>query len=84
VKDNNSIHGHEVMRLIATADPPLTHSELAGQVAERFGADTGFHACAGDNMTLGQLLSFLSERGKVVERAGQLRTDLDQICSHEG
>jgi len=35
-------------------------------------------------MTLSQLLTFLSDRGKVVEHDGQLRTDLDQICSHEG
>ena len=81
---NNSIHGHEIMRLIAAADPPLPRSGLEAEVSQRFGADVRFHACAGHDLTLTELLEFLSDRGKVVERDGQLRTDLDQICSHEG
>jgi probable metal-binding protein len=81
---NNSIHGHEIMRLIATADPPLTRSGLEAEVSQRFGVDVRFHACAGHDLTLTELLKFLSDRGKVAERDGQLHTDLGQICSDEG
>ena len=80
---HKSIHGHEVMRLIAAADPPLTRAGLEREVAQQFGAAVQFHACAGHDLTLSQLLEFLSDRGKVVDRDGQLRTDLDQICTHE-
>jgi hypothetical protein len=34
-------------------------------------------------MTLSELLEFLHGRGKVVEVAGRLRTDLSQMCAHD-
>lgn len=80
---NDSIHGHEIMRLIDAADPPLTRADLECRVAEQFGADVRFHACADQAMTLAELLEFLRRRGKLVEIAGQLHTDLGQMCTHE-
>ncbi len=80
--NRTSIHGHEVLRLIAAARPPLTRDDLRRQVAERFGSDARFHTCSGENLTLDELLEFLHHRGKVVEQGGFLRTDIGLMCDH--
>jgi probable metal-binding protein len=78
-----SIHGHEIMRLVHEANPPLTPGRLREAVERRFGRDARFHACAGGGMTLDDLLVFLKDRGKVIEVDGVLRTDIGQMCDHE-
>ena len=80
---SQSIHGHEIMKMVHEADPPLTVAGLRDAVIERFGADAEFHACAGGGMTLDDLLQFLADRGKVVEADGVLRTDIGLMCEHE-
>ncbi len=79
---SQSIHGHEIMRMIHEADPPLSREALQQAVTEQFGADAQFHACAGGGMSLDGILQFLASRGKVVETEGQLRTDIGQMCNH--
>jgi probable metal-binding protein len=78
-----SVHGHEIIKLVHEADPPLTSAELPQRIAERFGDDVEFHACAGGGMSLDEILVFLSERGKVVEVDGKLTTDIGLMCDHE-
>ncbi|NOX53456.1 MAG: YecH family protein [Planctomycetes bacterium] len=80
---NGSIHGHEIMRMIHAAETPMTRADLEREVTARFGPDARFHACAGQNMTLAELLEFLRHRGKVVEVDGYLRTDIGMMCDHE-
>jgi len=80
---SQSIHGHEIMQLIHEADPPLTRQTLAAEVVRRYGQDAEFHACAGGGMTLGNLLVFLADRGKVAEIDGVLQTDIGLMCDHE-
>ena len=80
---NNSVHGHEIMRMIDRAEPPLTRETLQREVDRRFGAGVRFHACADQNMTLADLLEFLGARGKFVEINGRLSTDLGAMCSHD-
>lgn len=81
---NESVHGHEIMRLIASAEGTgYPVEQLESDIAARFGPNPMFHACAGDNMTLGELLEFLKARGKVVETPSGLQTDLGEMCAHE-
>jgi probable metal-binding protein len=78
-----SIHGHEVIALIAAANPPLTRATLAEQVRQHFGPDARFHTCSPGAMTLTELLSFLAQRGKLVETpAGELSFVRGQACDH--
>ena len=81
---NSSTHGHEIMRLIASRESRgYTRAQLSADVVEQFGENARFHACAGDSMTLDELLVFLADRGKVVETTEGLRTDLGLMCSHD-
>ena len=63
---SQSIHGHDIMRLIQASDPPLSREELGQEVSRRFGEDVSFETCGGGGMSLEQLLEFLTKRGKVV------------------
>jgi probable metal-binding protein len=78
-----SIHGHEVMKLVHEADPPLDRDRLRQAINYRYGPDARFHACVAQDMSLDDLLAFLAGRGKVVEADGVLRTDIDLMCNHE-
>jgi probable metal-binding protein len=80
---SESIHGHEVIHLILDARPALTRQTLAEQVRLRFGDEPRFHTCSAGGLTLTQLLSFLAERGKLVETPdGQLGVATGNACSH--
>ena len=80
---DNSIHGHEILRLIHESDPPLTRQEFNRVVADKLGNDARFHTCSGSDMNLDQLLEFLAERGKVFEVDGTLRTDIRLMCDDD-
>lgn len=77
---SESIHGHEVMRLIHEAKPPLSRFALKAAVERRFGREASFHVCEGGGMTLDELLVFLKQRGKIIEAAGVLKVDMGQVC----
>jgi probable metal-binding protein len=77
-----SIHGHEVMEMILTAETPYSRAALQQAVMNRFGASARFHTCSAQEMTLDELLLFLECRGKVVEVGGILKTNRGEICDH--
>ncbi len=76
------VHGHEIITLIHELQP-ITFGQLRRTVDQRYG-DAGFHACAGGEMTLEQLLAFLQQRGKVVERDGRYYGQVHLMCDHDG
>jgi probable metal-binding protein len=78
------VHGHEILRLLHDANPPLTRSELAQEVQRRFGANARFCTCSADSMTLDELIAFLAARGKLVEHEGCLIADISQMCADGG
>lgn len=77
------VHGHEVMKMIHQAAPPLTRDGLREAIRDRYGDAVEFHACVAEGMSLDQLLSFLASRGKVIEVDHALRTDIGLMCEHE-
>lgn len=79
----SEIHGHEIIRLVNGAKPPLTRAQLLDEAQRRFGQEARFCTCSAQGMTLEQLLTFLASRGKVVEQGGRMVADIGQICSGE-
>ena len=77
-----SVHGHDVLDLIAGANPPLTVAAFEAEATRRWGADARFHTCSVSGMKLPELLGFLLARGKIVENNGLLATDPSKICNH--
>lgn len=79
-----SIHGHEVMRLMAAAPTGIPRDQLERAIAERFGPEARFHTCSASNLTAGDLIRFLEGRGKFSPTTdGALSVDPRKICNHE-
>ncbi len=78
----SDIHGHEILALVAQADPPLTLQALQAGVIAHWGADARFCTCSVAGMTLDELLHFLIAHGKIVTRNHLLATDPAKICQH--
>lgn len=78
-----SIHGHEVMHMIADAGRTFSKAELVPEIDAKFGADARFHTCSAENMTAAELVEFLIERGKF-QSADETALTLDEsaICQH--
>lgn len=76
----NDIHGHEVLRLVHHASPPLTRAALQAEVTRLWGTGVRFHTCSSDGMSLGELLDFLMARGKIVDRDGALAVEMGEVC----
>jgi len=76
-----NIHGHEVLHLLLDAATPYTRATLTVELERRFGPTARFCTCSTTDMTLEDLLDFLTARGKIVEQGGQLRADVSQMCS---
>lgn len=77
-----SVHGHEVLDLIASANPPMTIAAFEAEANRRWGAQARYHTCSVSGMKLPELMSFLLSRGKIVEHNGLLATDPGKICNH--
>jgi len=77
-----SIHGHEVMHLIADAKLALTKAGWITEINRKFGENARFHTCSADHMNATELLDFLSARGKFTAVGDALSLDASEICQH--
>ena len=80
----DNIHGHEVLRLLHEAQPPLSRVELAALAERHWGGEARYCTCSAFGMTLAELVGFLMARGKVIERGGKLCVDMSQVCASAG
>nr|VFK18589.1 MAG: probable metal-binding protein [Candidatus Kentron sp. LPFa]VFK22304.1 MAG: probable metal-binding protein [Candidatus Kentron sp. LPFa]VFK35519.1 MAG: probable metal-binding protein [Candidatus Kentron sp. LPFa] len=78
----NSIHGHEVLRMIINSGKPFTRQSLQSAIIERFGADARFFTCSAEGMTASELITFLDARGKFLSLGDGFTTAPEKICSH--
>lgn len=78
----NEIHGHDVMRMMLESGRSYSAASLEAEINERFGANARFCTCSANGMTAGQLIQFLSERGKFVDTGEGFTTDPRRICNH--
>lgn len=78
----SSIHGHEVMEMMLESPAGLTRAELEAAVAARFGVAARFHTCSREDLSISELVDFLTDAGKFDEREGKLSTLRERICKH--
>ncbi len=79
-----SVHGHEVLEMMLASGRSFTDQTLEEAILLKFGPGTRFHTCSAENMTAGELVSFLKRRDKFVGTDGGFGTAPDRICGHEG
>ncbi len=81
--ETQSIHGHEVMHMIADAGRAFMKEELVAEIGAKFGETARFHTCSAEDMDAAALVEFLAARGKF-QSAGDLGMTLDAsaICNH--
>ena len=77
-----SIHGHEVMHMIADAQHPFTRTGLIAEIARKFGDTARFHTCSAENLDAAQLVDFLTEKGKFQGGEEAITLDESDICRH--
>lgn len=77
-----SIHGHEVMHLIADAKLALTKDAWITEIGRKFGATAKFHTCSAENLSAAALMDFLIARGKFDIAGPALSLDATKICQH--
>ncbi len=77
-----SIHGHEVIHMIADADRAFSRTELVAAIAAKFGADARFHTCSAEDLTAEGLVEFLISRGKFFGDERSLALDPSKVCQH--
>jgi probable metal-binding protein len=81
--ESPSIHGHDVMHMIADAGRSFSKSELIAEIGAKFGEEARFHTCSAENMDAGELVDFLIARGKFHSTDEQaLSLDESAICQH--
>jgi probable metal-binding protein len=76
------IHGHEVMRMMLESGKAYSVESLRAAIVERFGQEARFHTCSQENMTAGELISFLADHGKFVPVPEGFSTSADKLCQH--
>ncbi|WP_022943253.1 YecH family metal-binding protein [Psychromonas hadalis] len=77
---SESIHGHQVMEMMATAEKSYSKEALKAEIAIKFGEDARFHTCMGSDMTADDLIVFLASKGKFVESEQGIRLPKEHLC----
>jgi probable metal-binding protein len=77
---SESIHGHQVMEMMANSGKSYTHGELLTQVASKFGENARFHTCMDSNLTSKSLIDFFTKKGKIVQSEQGLHLELSNSC----
>lgn len=76
------IHGHDVLDYMIASGETFTREKLATAMTAKFGAEARYHTCSAGNMTAGQLIDFLSARGKFRGNATGFTVATEHICHH--
>lgn len=78
----SSIHGHEVLAMMAE-NSYHSDAELLAAIEQKFGQTARFHTCSQDDMSAEQLIEFLKAKGKFMPTndAG-FTVDTSRICNH--
>ncbi len=77
---SDTVHGHEVMQMLAESGQSYPKALLLEKIAEKFGADVRFHTCFADALTAEQLVDFLTQKGKFVESEQGLSMPAGMMC----
>lgn len=75
-----SIHGHQVMKMMAKSAKSYTRMTLKTEIAEKFGRDAIFHVCHDENLTADGLIDFLASQNKFVESETGVHMPENHLC----
>lgn len=78
-----SIHGHKVLTMMWSSGAGYSQQSLEQAIIAEFGEQTHFYICSAEDMTVGELVLFLAERGKFIPQDEGFTTHESKICSHE-
>lgn len=70
------------MQMMVESPESFTRASLKTAIDNRFGPDARFFTCSAENMTADELILFLAQKGKFVERGEGFSTLPEKICSH--
>lgn len=76
-----SIHGHEVMHMIADSKQSFTSANLIAEINRKFGEAARFHTCSAENLTAAGLVDFLTSKGKFQGGGEPMSLDASTICN---
>jgi probable metal-binding protein len=78
---SDSIHGHEVLRMMLASGTAYTKANLREEIVRRFGPHARFHTCSAQNLTADELIEFLEQRSKFQKTGDALLPDAARICA---
>ena len=78
----DSIHGHEVLNMMIASGEQYSVESLEAAIHARFGEKARFHTCSAENMTAGELVAFLRNKGKFIPLESGFTTEESKICRH--
>ncbi|HCR3984702.1 TPA: YecH family protein [Kluyvera ascorbata] len=78
----DSIHGHEVLNMMIASGEQYSVESLEAAIHARFGEQARFHTCSAENMTAGELVAFLRNKGKFIPLESGFTTEESKICRH--
>lgn len=77
---SESIHGHQVMEMMANSGKTFSQSELIVNIASVFGDNARFHTCMDSNLTSQMLIDFFTAKGKIIQSEQGLCLALNNSC----
>lgn len=77
-----SVHGHEVLKMMLEAETPWTAATLAAAIKEKFGEQARYHTCSASGLDAEALVAFLAQKGKFIDDGQGFTTSPDKICQH--
>ena len=77
---SESIHGHQVMEMMATAEKSYSKQSLKSEIATKFGENARFHTCMGSDLTAEDLIEFLASKGKFIESDEGISMPEEHLC----
>lgn len=77
---SESIHGHQVMQMMANSAKTYTKSELQAQIAATFGEHARFHTCMDSDLSSAELIDFLTSKGKFIESEQGVSLPTENMC----
>ena len=78
----DSIHGHEVLNMMIASGEQYSVESLEAAIVDRFGAQARFHTCSAQDMSTGELVTFLQNKGKFIPAESGFTTAESKICRH--
>jgi probable metal-binding protein len=77
-----SVHGHEVLKMMLGSETAWTAATLVAAIKEKFGEQARYHTCSARGLDAEALVAFLAQKGKFIDEGQGFTTSPDKICQH--